>query len=143
MERRFTLRLKSPYSNIEIIVCKELSLEIEAVPITGKTLPGNATFVMQWGKDIMHFNVLGDVVSTWSRELFEEAINWHVTKNLRREMVPLQGGGPDIPPSWFDSEDGFEQTEPWSEEERAWQQHISDDQRKYDVADRLANMVGQ
>lgn len=34
----------------------------------------------------------------------------------------------------FNSEDGFEQTEPWSEEEQAWQQHISDEQRKHDVS---------
>ncbi len=141
---QFSLRLKDPYSNIEIIVCKEMELEIEAVPASDKGgQVGDMTLVMQWEKDRMHFNVLGDATDKgWTIELFQTAIHWYVVKHLDRYPTTLQLTDYIRNTFWWDFEDGYEENEPESEEDREFRLHISDEKRKFDTVKRVANSAG-
>jgi hypothetical protein len=155
----FSIRLKAPNSKIEIIVCKEVGLEIEVMPNPGKdTHPSDMTLVMVWyhktpdgnvdleNYDSVFFTILEQVEgadnSNWSMKLFEEAINWYVINHLQKEPAGFQGLSHIMLNFYSDYEDGFEQAEPWSEEEREFQRHISDEQRKFNTANQVAKSAG-
>jgi hypothetical protein len=142
MQYQYTLHLKAFNSNTEVICCKEVGLEIEVDINPGiNKKPGDLTLVMQWAKDCAHFTIVERENTRWMRSLFQDAICWYVAKHLQKEPTAFNWSSRMLQACWIDEEDGFEQMEPESEEDRAFRSHIGNEQRKYDVSLKVEAMM--